>query len=132
MTQHGAGSAGGQLGERSQVHFLTSESVQRLDDLAPSATVISSVLSSSFGHGQTTAIRPAGIPQHIVQRGNNRLPCFLNQEDHLRGLHLLNEAVLGTGHRPGPHETIQIIVSEPAPVFGNLAASKAGDRNRGQ
>ena len=22
-----------------------------------------------------------GIPQHIVQRGNNRLPCFLDDED---------------------------------------------------
>ena len=24
-----------------------------------------------------------GIPQHIVQRGNNRLPCFLDDEDRL-------------------------------------------------
>lgn len=22
-----------------------------------------------------------GIPQHVVQRGNNRLPCFLDDED---------------------------------------------------
>ena len=22
----------------------------------------------------------AGVPQHVVQRGNNRLPCFLDDE----------------------------------------------------
>ncbi len=29
----------------------------------------------------------AGIPQHIVQRGNNRLPCFLDDEDRQNYLH---------------------------------------------
>jgi putative transposase len=38
-----------------------------------------------------------GIPQHIVQRGNNRLPCFLDDGDRLRYLHLLGEALLATG-----------------------------------
>jgi len=28
----------------------------------------------------------AGIPQHVVQRGNNRLPCFLDDEDRQRYL----------------------------------------------
>lgn len=23
----------------------------------------------------------AGVPQHVVQRGNNRMPCFLGDED---------------------------------------------------
>ena len=27
-----------------------------------------------------------GVPQHIVQRGNNRLPCFLDDGDRLRYL----------------------------------------------
>lgn len=31
----------------------------------------------------------AGIPQHIVQRGNNRLPCFLDDEDRHRYLQCL-------------------------------------------
>lgn len=31
-----------------------------------------------------------GIPQHIVQRGNNRLPCFLDDGDRQRYLQLLN------------------------------------------
>jgi len=35
-----------------------------------------------------------GIPQHIVQRGNNRLPCFLDDADRHRYLHLLGEALL--------------------------------------
>lgn len=34
-----------------------------------------------------------GIPQHIVQRGNNRLPCFLDDEDRQRYLQLLLEAL---------------------------------------
>lgn len=34
------------------------------------------------------------IPQHIVQRGNNRLPCFLDDSDRLRYLTLLREAML--------------------------------------
>lgn len=34
------------------------------------------------------------IPQHIVQRGNNRLPCFLDDDDRRRYLHLLDEALL--------------------------------------
>lgn len=37
-----------------------------------------------------------GIPQHIVQRGNNRLPCFLDDTDRHRYLHLLGEALLDT------------------------------------
>jgi putative transposase len=40
-----------------------------------------------------------GIPQHIVQRGNNRLPCFLDDTDRARYLHLLREALHGTGCR---------------------------------
>ncbi|MGN7724832.1 transposase [Luteimonas sp. 22616] len=33
-----------------------------------------------------------GIPQHVVQRGNNRLPCFLDDRDRLRYLQLLRES----------------------------------------
>lgn len=36
------------------------------------------------------------IPQHVVQRGNNRLPCFLDDDDRLRYLQLLREALLAT------------------------------------
>lgn len=38
-----------------------------------------------------------GIPQHVVQRGNNRLPCFLDDHDRHRYLHLLGEALLASG-----------------------------------
>lgn len=37
-----------------------------------------------------------GIPQHIVQRGNNRLPCFLDDGDRLRYLELLRDALHAT------------------------------------
>ena len=38
-----------------------------------------------------------GIPQHVVQRGNNRLPCFLDDDDRRRYLQLLRESSLATG-----------------------------------
>lgn len=38
-----------------------------------------------------------GIPQHVVQRGNNRLPCFLDDGDRERYLHLLRHAAVATG-----------------------------------
>ena len=34
----------------------------------------------------------AGIPQHIVQRGNNREPCFFSEDDYFRYLDDLKEA----------------------------------------
>lgn len=40
-----------------------------------------------------------GVPQHIVQRGNNRLPCFLDDQDRLRYLALLRECLDATGCR---------------------------------
>jgi len=34
-----------------------------------------------------------GIPQYVVQRGNNREPCFYDEEDYLRYLdYLMSEA----------------------------------------
>lgn len=39
----------------------------------------------------------AGVPQHVVQRGNNRLPCFLDDEDRQRYLQCLREALLRYG-----------------------------------
>ena len=38
-----------------------------------------------------------GIPQHLVQRGNNRLPCFLDDEDRTRYQQLLGGALRATG-----------------------------------
>ena len=39
------------------------------------------------------------IPQHVVQRGNNRLPCFLDDQDRLHYLSILREALNTTGCR---------------------------------
>jgi len=41
----------------------------------------------------------AGIPQHVVQWGNNRLPCFLDDEDRQRYLQCLSHALLRFGCR---------------------------------
>jgi putative transposase len=35
-----------------------------------------------------------GVPQHVVQRGNNRLPCFLDDDDRQRYLQCLGAALL--------------------------------------
>jgi putative transposase len=35
-----------------------------------------------------------GIPQHVVQRGNDRQPCFFQEADYLRYLQELNELAL--------------------------------------
>ena len=35
-----------------------------------------------------------GIPQHVVQRGNDRQPCFFREEDYLRYLQELKELAL--------------------------------------
>jgi len=40
-----------------------------------------------------------GVAQHIVQRGNNRLPCFMDDADRFRYRHLLREALLANGCR---------------------------------
>lgn len=37
------------------------------------------------------------VAQHIVQRGNNRMPCFLGDGDRRRYLHILHEVLLDTG-----------------------------------
>jgi len=33
--------------------------------------------SNAGAHGPTSTPVLPGVPQHVVQRGNNRLPCFL-------------------------------------------------------
>jgi len=32
-----------------------------------------------------------GVPQHIIQRGNNRAPCFFDEVDYQRYLEVLHE-----------------------------------------
>jgi putative transposase len=40
-----------------------------------------------------------GIPQHVIQRGNNRDPCFLGEEDYQRYLADLDEALINNDCR---------------------------------
>ncbi|MEP6899412.1 MAG: transposase, partial [Rhodanobacter sp.] len=55
----------------------------------------------AYADTQTMARQPRldlpGLPQHVVQRGNNRLPCFLDDADRHRYLTLLGEALIDTG-----------------------------------
>jgi putative transposase len=41
---------------------------------------------------RTLRICPVGIPQHIIQRGNNRQVCFANEEDFAAYAQWLHEA----------------------------------------
>jgi putative transposase len=36
-----------------------------------------------------------GVPQHVIQRGNNREPCFYTTEDYVRYLSDLADAFTG-------------------------------------
>ena len=40
-----------------------------------------------------------GVPQHVIQRGNNRQPCFLQEQDYRFYLESLLEASKQTGCR---------------------------------
>ena len=39
----------------------------------------------------------AGVPQHVIQRGNNRLPCFLDDDDRHCYLRCLHDALVRFG-----------------------------------
>lgn len=43
-----------------------------------------------------------GVPQHVIQRGNNRQPCFLREHDYRCYLRQLDEAARAQGC-PGFH-----------------------------
>ena len=38
-----------------------------------------------------------GVPQHVIQRGYNREPCFYSEEDYLRYLENLHVAAIKDG-----------------------------------
>lgn len=35
-----------------------------------------------------------GVPQHVIQRGNNREPCFYSNDDYVRYLEDLHDAAV--------------------------------------
>lgn len=47
----------------------------------------------SMGMARLPRLDLPGMPQHVVQRGNNRLPCFVDANDRLSYLHFLGTAV---------------------------------------
>ena len=48
----------------------------------------------TFGMARLPRFDLAGVPQHVVQRGNNRLPCFLDDDDRQRYLQCLRQGLL--------------------------------------
>lgn len=74
--------------------------------------------------GRTPRFDLPGVPQHIVQQGNKRLPCFLDDRDRLDYLHLLREALKATGVRLHAYVLMDNHVHLPATPAG------AGDLSR--
>lgn len=62
-----------------------------------------------------------GVAQHIVQRGNNYLPCFLNDRERLGYLQLLRESLFASGcelHAYVPMENHVHLLVTPAEAGG--------------
>jgi len=47
--------------------------------------------------GRKKRFNLVGIPQHVIQRGNNREPCFYQQDDYTHYLNLLEKTALKHG-----------------------------------
>jgi putative transposase len=59
-----------------------------------------------------------GVPQHVVQRGNNRLPSFLDDEDRQRYLQCLRQALLRFG---GKLHAYVLMSNRVQPSFQSVA-----------
>ena len=66
----------------------------------------------------------AGIPQHVVQRGNNRQPCFLDERDYRRYLDHLGNACGRSGC------SVHAYVLMPNHVHLLVSADEAGGQSR--
>jgi putative transposase len=66
-----------------------------ISDMSWSSALMPQPRLMSDAGGMARLPRPdlAGVPQHVVQRGNNRFPCFLDDEDRRRYLQCLYEAL---------------------------------------
>ena len=76
------------------------------------------------------------IPQHVVQRGNNRLPCFLDDQDRLRYLTLLRESLLATECRLHAYvlmdNHVHLLLTPPQPGAVGRLMQKLGRQYVGQ
>ena len=61
-----------------------------------------------------------GIPQYIVQRGNNRQPCFLYDTDRASYRYLLRDALLAAGSFMESHMPLLAIESAAGAVGGTM------------
>lgn len=61
-----------------------------------------------------------GIPQYIVQRGNNRQPCFLDDTDRACYRYLLRDALLAAGSLMDIHMHLLAIESAAGAVGGTM------------
>ena len=55
---------------------------------------------------------PKGIPQHVIQRGNNRQVCFGSDEDMAAYAHWLKEGIFGVRVKT-PMITFNSFCSDP-------------------
>jgi putative transposase len=77
-----------------------------------------------------------GISQHVVQRGNNRLPCFLDGDDRRRYLTLLREALFATQVRLHAYvlmdNHVHLLLTPPATGATAALMQKLGRQYVGQ
>lgn len=77
-----------------------------------------------------------GVAQHVVQRGNNRLPCFLDDTDRRTWRHLLREALLKTGCRLHAYvlmdNHVHLLITPPAVGALSRLMQQLGRRYVGQ
>lgn len=73
-----------------------------------------------------------GVPQHVRQRGNNRQPCFLDDNDRRNYLELLAKALRETGCRLHAYVLMDnhahLLVTPPRPGATGLMMQQLGRR----
>lgn len=76
------------------------------------------------------------VPQYVVQRGNHRLPCFLDDDDRRRYLQLLREALFDTGVALHAHALmdnhVHLLVTPPEIGAVSRLMQKLGHQYVGQ
>lgn len=101
--------------ERGQVHFLPPR-MQASDTGRRRWLFRAAVRRDIPSMARLPPLDLPNIPQHIVQRGNNRPPCFPHDEDRQRYLQLLHEALLSNGcalHACVPDEQSRAFIGYP-------------------
>jgi len=120
-----------------QVHFRRLPGECKPDTLhEPIAAFPVDACGQTLGMARQPRLDVPGIPQHVVQRGNNRLPCFLDDGDRRRYLQLLRESSLATGCVPHAYvlmtNHVHLLLTPPTAGAASRMMQKLGRQYVGQ